>query len=265
MKNAYPAADLALSAPNPLYFRYQQIRAETQYSNHLHPWGQLSWISLGIMEVELEQQRLIAPANYLIWVPADIPHSAYIRQALDYTSIYLSADLARQLPTEACLLTISPLVSALISDFCQRQISHMQDQSDQHQAELLITRLSQCKCAPNFLPSSSDKLIAPILKALQTKPNDDRSLNSWANIVHSTERTLARRFQSELGMSFGQCRNRIRVLQALAWLKEDKTIQEIAWRLGYSTPSAFIAMFKQLIGFSPERYRQQMQGAIALQ
>lgn len=261
MPNAYFAADLALPAPNPLYLRYQQMQADTQYSSHKHPWGQLSWISLGVMNLELEQQQLIAPANYLTWVPAGISHSAYVRQALNYTSIYVSDDLAQRLPKEACLLTSTPLISALICDFGQRQLSHMQDKSDQNQAELLITRLSQCKCAPNFLPSSSDTLIAPILEALQTEPNNARSLSSWASEVHSTERTLARRFQSELGMSFGQCRNRIRVLQALAWLKEDKTIQDIAWRLGYSTPSAFIAMFKQLIGFSPERYRQQMQGS----
>ncbi|STR45416.1 AraC family transcriptional regulator [Iodobacter fluviatilis] len=257
MTNAYFAADLALPAPNPLYLRYQQMQADTQYSIHQHPWGQLSWISLGIMDLELEQQHLIAPANYLIWVPADIPHSAYVRQALNYTSIYVSDHLAQLLPKEACLLTSTPLIGALISDFGQRQLGHMQDQSDQNQAELLITRLSQCKSAPNFLPSSSDTLISPILKALQAGPDDARSLSSWASEVHSTERTLARRFQSELGMSFGQCRNRIRVLHALAWLKEGKTIQDIAWQLGYSTPSAFIAMFKQLIGFSPERYRQQ--------
>lgn len=36
--------------------------------------------------------------------------------------------------------------------------------------------------------------------------------------------------------------------------------QDIALALGYGTPSAFIAMFRKQIGFSPERYRRQMRG-----
>ena len=78
--------------------------------------------------------------------------------------------------------------------------------------------------------------------------------------MHSTERTLARRFQSELGMSFVQWRNRVRLLRALVWLKEDCSIQDIALALGYGTPSAFIVMFRKQLGFSPERYRRQMCG-----
>lgn len=261
MSQTYSHADLNLTPPNPLYFRYQQMLANTQCSSHQHPWGQICWISLGIMEISLEQQELITPANFLVWIPAHTPHAAYVRQALDYTSIYVSGELAQLLPQATCLLAQTPLISALISDFCQRQVSHMQNASDHHQAKLLITRLSQCERAANFLPSSQDRLLLPILNTLQAEPNNDRSLASWAKEVHSTERTLARRFQKELGMSFGQCRNRIRLLQALAWLKEDKSIQDIAWRLGYGSPSAFIAMFKQLIGFSPERYRRQMHGA----
>ncbi|WP_250895100.1 AraC family ligand binding domain-containing protein, partial [Aeromonas dhakensis] len=53
-----------------------------------HPWGQLSLISLGVMEIVVDDQRLVAPPDYLIWVPADQPHTAFNEQTLDYTSIY---------------------------------------------------------------------------------------------------------------------------------------------------------------------------------
>ena len=61
-------------------------------------------------------------------------------------------------------------------------------------------------------------------------------------------------------MSFVQWRNRVRLLRALVWLKEDCSIQDIALALGYGTPSAFIVMFRKQLGFSPERYRRQMCG-----
>lgn len=58
-------------------------------------------------------------------------------------------------------------------------------------------------------------------------------------------------------MSFVQWRNRARFLKALAWLKDGWPVQDIAAQLNYGTPSAFIAMFRKQVGFSPERYRRQ--------
>ncbi|MEZ2218628.1 helix-turn-helix domain-containing protein [Rhizobium sp. RCC_161_2] len=37
--------------------------------------------------------------------------------------------------------------------------------------------------------------------------------------------------------------------------RQAASIQAIAFDLGYSTPSAFIAMFKRLSGKTPEQYR----------
>ncbi|MGL5974864.1 MAG: helix-turn-helix domain-containing protein, partial [Aeromonas sobria] len=53
---------------------------------------------------------------------------------------------------------------------------------------------------------------------------------------------------------------RLRLLKALAWLKGDMPIQEISWRLGYGSTSAFIAMFNRALGCSPQRYRLQSAG-----
>ena len=62
--------DRLLADPNPLYFRYSQIQGGNACAEHTHPWGQLSLISLGVMVVEVGGERLVAPPDYLIWVPA---------------------------------------------------------------------------------------------------------------------------------------------------------------------------------------------------
>ncbi|WP_184194089.1 AraC family transcriptional regulator [Chitinimonas taiwanensis] len=254
----YPASDLALPEPAPLSLRYDHFEARTDFDTHRHPWGQLNRISLGLIELDIAGLRLTAPADYLVWIPADLPHAAHVRQAMDYTSIYLSATAAARLPAQACLIAQTPLVRALLDDFCQRRLSGMQDEWDVRQAELLIEHLARAGYQANFLPESQDRLLAPILHALRLAPDEASTLAQWATRVHSTERTLARRFQAELGMSFVQWRNRARFVQALAWLKEGWPVQEIAARLGYGTPSAFIAMFRKQAGFSPERYRRQL-------
>ncbi|XBT55550.1 helix-turn-helix transcriptional regulator [Aeromonas veronii] len=258
MVHHYHSRDLALPEPNPLYLRYQQIQADSACAPHSHPWGQLSMISLGVMEIVLDEQRLVAPADYLIWVPANLEHASYNQQALAYTSIYVNQPLAARLPTEPRLLEMTPLIRALLADFCERKLGHMENDWDRRQAELLIEKLAHTRCQESFLPMSQDKLLAPMLAALRSDPADGRTLAQWAEQLHSTERTLARRCVRELGMNFGQWRGRLRLLKALAWLKGELPIQEIGWRLGYGSTSAFIAMFNRELGCSPQRYRQQL-------
>ncbi|MGY2312988.1 helix-turn-helix domain-containing protein, partial [Pseudomonas gingeri] len=71
-----------------------------------------------------------------------------------------------------------------------------------------------------------------------------------------SERTLARQFVRELGMSFGEWRQRLRFLASIEALDSARSVQEVAFDLGYSTASAFIAMFQRQAGCTPEQYRR---------
>ncbi|MFC3533612.1 AraC family transcriptional regulator [Vogesella facilis] len=254
----FSAVDLSLPPPAPLTFRYEKYPADTEFDWHRHPWGQLNRISLGLLELQLPQRTLAAPAEYLVWIPPELPHAAHIRQSLDYVSVYVAAAQAATLPSQPCLIAQTPLIRALLDDFCQRGVTRLQDEWDVSQAQLLLQRLRQAGSVDDYLPDSDDRLLRPILLAMRAQPGDDTTLAAWARRVHSTERTLARRFQQLLGMNFVQWRSRLRLLQALAWLKQGRTVSDIAAGLGYATPSAFIAMFVKQTGITPERYRRQL-------
>ena len=92
---------------------------------------------------------------------------------------------------------------------------------------------------------------------MRAAPEDHRSLAQWAASVHMTERTLARHCQRELGMGLGEWRQRMRYLLAIDALEAGLSVQQIAYDLGYSTPSAFIAMFQREAGTSPEQFRRE--------
>ena len=61
-------------------------------------------------------------------------------------------------------------------------------------------------------------------------------------------------------MSFNDWRQRLRVVSALGMLDAGLPVQDVARRLGYSTPSAFIAMFQRLTGESPDSARRRAAG-----
>ncbi|MNT78415.1 HTH-type transcriptional repressor of iron proteins A [compost metagenome] len=91
---------------------------------------------------------------------------------------------------------------------------------------------------------------------MQADPGDNRPLAQWAEQIHVSERTLARQCVRELGMSFGEWRQRLRFLASIEALDSPRSIQEIAFDMGYSTASAFIAMFQRQAGCTPEHYRR---------
>ena len=85
-------------------------------------------------------------------------------------------------------------------------------------------------------------------------PSDRRPARSWARTGGAGERTLERLFVREVGTTFGQWQQQARLLEALRLLAAGDDVTTVALRVGYDTPSAFIAMFRRAMGVTPGRY-----------
>jgi AraC-like DNA-binding protein len=55
-------------------------------------------------------------------------------------------------------------------------------------------------------------------------------------------------------MTFGKWRQQLRLMQAMRLLAEGAKITHAAMEAGYSTPSAFIFMFRKTFGTTPGAY-----------
>ena len=93
-----------------------------------------------------------------------------------------------------------------------------------------------------------------VAAALVREPACRRTLGQWGREVGASERTLARAFQAETGVSFGRWRTQLRLQAALPTLAEGGSVASASDRAGYESPSAFVAAFRRETGMTPAEY-----------
>lgn len=246
--------------PAPIFFRAANLPAHATYPRHRHPWGEFVYAYSGVMEIELGDHHYLAPPQYGIWLPPNVEHMGFNRHEACHCSLYLAPELCTALPARHCALSLSPLVLALLDDLRQAPPGLPQSDEQQRLLQVLVDKMGQASCAGSYLPSSDDPLLGPVLRTLKANPGDPRSLPQLAHAANTSERTLMRRSQRELGMSLVEWRQRLKVVQALALLEQGRTVESIGLDLGYSSASAFISMFRRMMGTTPDEYRRQAMG-----
>lgn len=242
--------------PAPIYFRTACMPAEATYPQHRHPWGEFVYSFSGVMEVKLADHHYLAPPQYGIWLPANVEHRGLNRHEACHCSLYIAEELSRALPKTPCALTVSPLLRAILDHLRQHPPGLPRRPEEARLLQVLVDQLALAECAGSYLPSSSDPALAALLRLLEANPGDNRALPELAQAAHTSERTLMRRCQRDLGMSLAEWRQRLRVVKAMPQLEAGRTVEAIALDLGYGSASAFISMFRKLMGVTPDEFRK---------
>jgi AraC-like DNA-binding protein len=243
--------------PKPVSFRTEDYKAGTFFPPARQVWGELNYALVGVVEFNVEGRRYLSPPHYAIWLPPDTLHDARNQQDIRYVTVYVARELCSDLPDVPSTLSLSPLLKAILADFAVRDITLPVTEADLRLAQVLVDQIRLAPRFDSYLPLSDDVLLGPVLRALQMEPGDRRSLAEWARGLGTTERTLSRRCQDHLGMSFNEWRQRLKLVAALALLDAGRPVEQIARQLGYSNASAFIAMFHRLTGTSPTQMRSR--------
>ncbi|TPG63384.1 AraC family transcriptional regulator [Ewingella americana] len=251
----YPS--LSEKQPSTLLFRGETVLANSEYVLHSHPWSQIICVKSGVMAMNIEGQRYLVPREFAVWLPAGAEHSSYNRKTTRFCAIDISRELDVGLPSSPCLLTLTPIFNAIADDCFARNLIEPATETDMRMARVLLDQISQAPRQETYLPTSQCRLLAPVLAALEKNPADNTSLAQWAARVYTTERTLSRRCQQDLGMGFAEWRQRLRFLHSISLLEQGKMVHDVALEVGYSSSSAFIAMFQQISGTTPQRFRNE--------
>ena len=232
--------------------------AGSRFDWHTHEDHQLAWAASGVLTVLTAEATWVLPPTRALWIPAGLPHetasdggratmrSLYIRPGLFPVS--WAETQGPQHAGQPTPVAASPLLAELIGYLGEPDL----DAGRRAHAEALLADL----LAP--VPVTTIQVRLPsavtarrVAEALRADPADRRTLREWGCEVGASERTLARAFAAEAGVPFGRWRTLLRLQAALSMLAAGEPVSRVAGRVGYDTPSAFVAAFRRETGQTP--------------
>jgi AraC-like DNA-binding protein len=242
------------SFPSPVTtLTYDFVHGHT-IPEHFHPEDQLAYACRGVMTVRTAEGAWVVPAQRAVWIPAKISHSIIMSGVVSMRTIYFRSRLVRRLPRTCCVVNVAPVLQELILHACTFPRLSRRSKVHSHLIAVIIDQLGTVRTIPLQLPSLSDPRAVRVAETLQHDPSEQRSLAAICKRAGASKRTIERLFQQETHMSLGKWRQQLRLMRSLQLLAAGEKITHAALEAGYSTPSAFIAMFRKTLGTTPRRY-----------
>jgi AraC-like DNA-binding protein/quercetin dioxygenase-like cupin family protein len=223
--------------------------------SHSHPRAQLAYAVKGTFTLHTPTGAWLVPPNRAVWVPGGVVHEMHARgQAVSNRSLYIQPDASPNLPTECCVIEVSPLMRQLVIDAIGIPLLYDEAGRDGRVMRLILDEICAAPKVPLHVPMPQDARLLRICRALLDDPGSEGDLEYWARFGALGRRTLTRLFRDETGITFTMWRQQVRLMEALRRLAMDTPVTTVAMDLGYESPSAFTAMFRRVMGKTPKHY-----------
>jgi AraC-like DNA-binding protein len=222
----------------------------TLFNWHAHDDHQLAWACAGVLTVLTEGATWVLPPTRALWIPAGLPHETGASGQATMRSVYVPPGLSQVDWAVPTVIAASPLLAEVIG-YLSGELTAARRAHAEAVLSDLLTPIPVTSLDVRF---PADDLAGPVARALRDNPADQRTLAEWGRAVGASERTLARAFVAGTGLPFGQWRTLLRIQSALPLLAAGEAAGRVAYRVGYETPSAFIAAFRRLTGVTPTAY-----------
>lgn len=222
---------------------------------HAHRRGQLIHATQGVMEVSACGRSWFVAPNAGLWLPAGVVHSTRMRGRVSLRTIYVEE--AGNAPLSPTLVAVGPFLNQLLIRATEAPMHYDPQGADGLVAELLMKEIDWTPLPVCEVAVPRDARLLKLYQHYVQAPADSRSLSDWGRALGASERTLSRVLQHEVGCSFTDWRQSIRLAIAMTRLMAGAPVNVVANEVGYHNASAFTAVFKRLLGLTPRQYMQQ--------
>ena len=216
--------------PTPVFMKLKDMPALSKVVDHQHNWDQLIYSKFGLLEVNSEKGDYIIPPHQAVWIPANRKHSIATVNGAQLRSVHLNKGLIMAF-SHIQVLKVNKLVQALIDKAADFNFDFKIQGKEERLLNVLVDQISLLPKVALCLPLSNDPLIHPILSWQQANLDRNKTLQNWAVELGASSKTISRRFESLLGMSFGQWREQLKLHKTIQWLYEKRPVTQVRLRI----------------------------------
>ena len=226
--------------------------AGTLIAPHAHRAHQIVHAISGTMRVMVQNRLWFVPPGRALWVPTQAMHAIRCIGPVEMRTAYLSE--AYPSPHRGVQVLS---VTALMRELLVRLTTCPKDDLKLALAEVLIAEITSSSLEQFSLPLPEDPRIAKLAEHLQDHPADQSTLSDWSKRLGFSERSLIRHIRAETNMTFRELRRLTRVMTALDKLSIGQSVTQVAFEVGFETPSAFIHAFRTIVGQTPRQFMSE--------
>ncbi|WP_322965636.1 helix-turn-helix domain-containing protein [Sphingomonas fuzhouensis] len=219
---------------------------------HHHRRAQLLHVSAGAPFVEAHRVRIVIPPQRAVWIGPGMEHRIISRSPFWLTTCYIEPELV-MVPDGVQAVSVDHLTDQLLIAAARFGGDYPPDGPEARLIAVLLDRLPVLAPANIYLPQPQDTRLRRITERLLAAPACNDTLATLSANAALTERTAARSFVKETGLTFGRWRQHLKLQAALEHLSAGASVTEAAFAVGYADVSSFIAAFKQLFGTTPSQ------------
>jgi len=230
---------------------------------HYHEKAQLLSPEMGVVYLYSEKGNFCLPAGHYAYISSGVNHKLVSRsQNLKLKTVFL--DMSANQSKAFCrngiaIFQPSSLLDNLLIFGKQHWFKKGNDDlrtSGLLYLKMVLPHILKTPLKLSIQPPQSELLLG-VVEYIVSSLDEHIKISSIADFINISERTLFRLFKKETGMTIFQFIKLSRMQMALELLEDEElNINEIVYRVGYDSASTFSNLFKELLGTSPQKYRQ---------
>lgn len=214
----------------------------------------------GLFLLETDEASWRLPPSRIAWVPAGTMVTATTIKRVRCTSIFFRPDFAADVSPVLRVFSASPVVREMIKH-ARRWTVETYEPDDEierfFQTLLDLCRNEMRRKRQLTLPKARSDDLMQVLLYTQAHLGEPIRLEDVARHAAMSPRTLMRRFNEEVHMTWGRYLQQARMIRAMEHLAGGMQVSEAALEVGYASMPAFSTAFRRLTDMTPTEYQEQ--------
>ncbi|CAN0450669.1 unnamed protein product, partial [Phaeothamnion confervicola] len=233
------------SRDRPVRMRARAMPVDTHFEPHAHAWAQLAYCATGLLQVTAEQSRsrtdeitCIVPPSRAVWIAPGAQHQITVLEAAEFRTLYIDASATPPGWGNCRVIVVSALLREAIHALDALPVRALSAAREQLLTRLVLDEITHADTQALGVamphPQNGDKRLRALCEAVLRAPSERATLAEWAEGTGASERTVARLFRDELGLSYQQWRQQVILAHALPLLTRGAAVSQVAAATGYA-------------------------------